>query len=228
MDNVTHIITEQQTVMRLLIAAFLGALIGLEREHRNQPAGLRTHMILSIGSCLAMCMSIDLAMQFRSLAPNGDPARLAAQVISGIGFLGAGAIIKFGANIKGLTTATSLWTVAIVGLTVGAGHFFSAYATTLLLLVTLTILGILEKRWLIEIVTRTIKVRAAYRESLVNEIKEMFRSNGIMLKSMGISKNIEADELSIEAVAAISDQKDIGELVTIFSNLKEVKAFEIN
>jgi putative Mg2+ transporter-C (MgtC) family protein len=227
MDTVTHIITEQQTVMRLLIAAFLGALIGLEREHRNQPAGLRTHMILSIGSCLAMCMSIVLAMPFRSLAPNGDPARLAAQVISGIGFLGAGAIIKFGANIKGLTTATSLWTVAIVGLTVGAGHFFSAVTTTLLLLLTLTILGILEKRWLIETVTRSIKIRASYREDLVSEVKEMFKSNDIMLKTMGISRNKDADEISIEAVAAFSDDKDLGKLVTVFSNIRDVKAFEI-
>ena len=77
-----------------------------------------------------MTLSINLAIQFRPLVPNGDPARLAAQVISGIGFLGAGAILRYGPNIKGLTTAASLWTMAVVGLAVGAGHYLSGVAAT--------------------------------------------------------------------------------------------------
>jgi len=78
------------------------------------------------------------------VVPNGDPARLAAQVISGIGFLGAGAILRYGTNVKGLTTATSLWTVAIVGLAVGAGHYFSAAGTTIAVLIILVLLSLLE------------------------------------------------------------------------------------
>ncbi len=118
-------ITEQEIVIRLAIASVLGMIVGFERERQNQPAGLRTHTILAIGSCLAMTISINLAMQFTPLVPNGDPARLAAQVVSGIGFLGAGAILRYGTSVKGLTTATSLWTTAMVGLAIGAGHFFS-------------------------------------------------------------------------------------------------------
>ncbi len=87
-------ITDTDIVLRLLVAAVLGGLVGYERERNNQPAGLRTHIILVVGAALAMVLSVNLAMQFKPLVPNGDPARLAAQVISGIGFLGVGAIIR--------------------------------------------------------------------------------------------------------------------------------------
>jgi len=102
------LISEGEILIRLGLAALLGMIVGFERERQNQPAGLRTHAILAIGSCLAMTISINLAVQFVPHVPNGDPARLAAQVISGIGFLGAGAILRYGTNVKGLTTATSL------------------------------------------------------------------------------------------------------------------------
>ena len=116
-------VADYEIILRLLVAAGLGALVGFERELQNQPAGLRTHIVVVMGASLAMSLSIHLAMQFREFAPNGDPARLAAQVISGIGFLGAGAILRFGASVKGLTTAASLWTMAIVGLVVAAAGF---------------------------------------------------------------------------------------------------------
>ena len=106
------LISEWEILLRLGLAALLGMLVGYERERQNQPAGLRTHAILAIGSCLAMTVSINLSTQFESFGANGDPARIAAQVVSGIGFLGAGAILRYGTNVKGLTTATSLWTIA--------------------------------------------------------------------------------------------------------------------
>ena len=134
--------------------------MGLESERHNQPAGLRTHIILSIGSALAMCVSIDLAMQFQPLVPNGDPARLAAQVISGIGFLGAGAIFRYGNSIKGLTTATSLWTVAIVGLACWRGALFSGRSSPRRFCWwRLATLDLLEKRYLVSVITRTITIR---------------------------------------------------------------------
>ncbi|HNW35138.1 MAG TPA: MgtC/SapB family protein, partial [Candidatus Ozemobacteraceae bacterium] len=93
-------LTEYDIIFRLIFSAFLGGLIGLEREKHSQPAGLRTHIILAIGSSIAMCISINLSMQFHTTATNGDPERLAAQVISGIGFLGAGAIFRYGTGVK--------------------------------------------------------------------------------------------------------------------------------
>ena len=98
---------EAEMVLRLLLAAFLGGIIGLERENLNKAAGLRTHTLVSVGSCLIMLVSISMYKQFNSEV-NADPARLAAQVVSGIGFLGAGTIMRSGVNVKGLTTAATL------------------------------------------------------------------------------------------------------------------------
>ncbi|MBM3130758.1 MAG: MgtC/SapB family protein [Chloroflexi bacterium] len=219
-------ISEQQIVIRLLAAAILGGLVGIEREMHQQPAGLRTHMILAIGSALAMCLSIDLAMQFQPLVPNGDPARLAAQVISGIGFLGAGAIFRYGATIKGLTTATSLWTVAIVGLVVGAGHFFSAGIATALLLGALSVLDQLEKRFLANSVTRTINIRIQDRQGLVEELRQVFNDLGFEAKSLGFSKDTQSNELHIRAIAKVPRQQNADQVIARLSNLQGIRQFE--
>lgn len=219
-------IPEQDIVIRLVTAAILGGLVGLERETHQQPAGLRTHVILAIGSALAMCISINLAMQFQPLVPNGDPARLAAQVISGIGFLGAGAIFRYGVSIKGLTTATSLWTVAIVGLAVGAGHYFSSVAATVLLLGALSILDRLEKRYLIEPTTKTIHVSIQYRDGLVAEMQEIFARLGISVKSLSFSKNVETNELEIEAIAKVPQPQDNDGWIARLSQLEGMHTFK--
>jgi putative Mg2+ transporter-C (MgtC) family protein len=168
-------ITELEIVIRLAIASVLGMIVGFERERQNQPAGLRTHTILAIGSCLAMTISINLSMQFTPLVPNGDPARLAAQVVSGIGFLGAGAILRYGTSVKGLTTATSLWTTAMVGLAIGAGHFFSGITTTGMLLVILVLLNIIEKKWIKGYEIINISVTAIDNPSLAEELVTLFK-----------------------------------------------------
>jgi putative Mg2+ transporter-C (MgtC) family protein len=219
-------ISEQQIVIRLLTAAVLGGLVGVEREMHQQPAGLRTHMILAIGSTLAMCLSIDLAMQFQPLVPNGDPARLAAQVISGIGFLGAGAIFRYGATIKGLTTATSLWTVAIVGLVVGAGHFFSAGVATALLLGALSMLDQLEKRFLANSVTRTINVRIQGRQGLVEELRLVFNDLGFEVKSLSFSKDTQSNELHIRAITKVPRQQNTDQVIARLSSIQGIRLFE--
>jgi putative Mg2+ transporter-C (MgtC) family protein len=118
--------------VRLLVAAVLGALIGLEREIHAHPAGMRTHLLVSLGSAGFTILSID---GFPSTI--ADPARVAAQIVTGIGFLGAGAILKEGATIKGLTTAASLWVVAAVGMAAGAGQWFTAATITLIAIFSL-------------------------------------------------------------------------------------------
>ena len=115
-------ITWQVALVRIIVSFFIGMLIGIERETHDQPAGLRTHILISIGSTMVMLISIFIPQTFTDFQ-NGDPGRIAAQVVSGIGFLGAGAILKFGADIKGLTTAASIWAMAAFGLAVGAGMF---------------------------------------------------------------------------------------------------------
>ncbi|MGA3304621.1 MAG: MgtC/SapB family protein [Stellaceae bacterium] len=134
-----------ELVVRLLIAAGLGSLIGAERERLVWAAGLRTHMLVSVGSCLFMIVS---AYGFSTVIAPGvilDPSRVAAQVVSGIGFLGAGSILLRGDVVRGLTTAASLWTVAAIGLAVGGGLYTEAVAATLIILIILAGIKPLEE-----------------------------------------------------------------------------------
>ena len=128
-----------EIIIRLILASILGGLIGLDRESTNRPAGFRTHILVAIGSALIMMVSVDNAKY------GADPSRIAAQVISGIGFLGAGTILRTGTNIEGLTTAASLWVCAGIGLAVGNGYYLGAVATTLIVLFFLKILEPLKE-----------------------------------------------------------------------------------
>ena len=138
-------INEIDVVIRLCLAFVAGGIIGLERSSRRQVAGLRTHILISVGAACLMLLSIWIPQQFFDLK-NGDPGRIAAQVVSGMGFLGAGAIIRLGNNIKGLTTAASLWLVAAIGMTIGAGMYAAALTTEILALVALVLLNKMERK----------------------------------------------------------------------------------
>ena len=120
---------EWEICLRLVLSCIMGGIIGYERQMRHKSAGLRTNMLVALGSCLIMLLSQSLYDNVEGKT-NADPARLAAQVVSGIGFLGAGAIMKEGLTVTGLTTAATLWVVAGVGIAVGAGFYFAAGVTT--------------------------------------------------------------------------------------------------
>ena len=138
-----------EVLLRLALAAALGAAIGLEREIREREAGLRTHLLVSLGSAL---FTITSAYGFHAFLASGssvvraDPTRIAAQIVTGIGFLGAGAIIRQGLSVRGLTTAATLWVVAAIGLASGAGYYSAAVITTVLVLVSLWPLRIVAYR----------------------------------------------------------------------------------
>jgi putative Mg2+ transporter-C (MgtC) family protein len=157
------VVTEIEIILRLALAGFLSGIIGLERESRHRAAGLRTHILVSVGSALIMLISI-----YGFPAVGRDPARLAAQVVSGIGFLGAGTIMREGVSIRGLTTAASLWVVAGIGLGVGAGFYLASVVTTVLVASTLLYLNQLERRvfpyrhesYLIEMLGRGVRLRS--------------------------------------------------------------------
>ncbi|MEA2434338.1 MAG: putative Mg2+ transporter-C (MgtC) family protein [Actinomycetota bacterium] len=124
-------LTTAELVLRILVAAALGGVIGLERELSDQPAGLRTHILVVLGSCLfTLVGAYGLSAFAGNDQVNLDPTRVAAQVVSGIGFLGAGAILREGLNIRGLTTAATLWVTAAIGVAVGLGYWVGASVTT--------------------------------------------------------------------------------------------------
>jgi putative Mg2+ transporter-C (MgtC) family protein len=141
---------ELELVLRLLLAAVLAGAIGLEREIRDQPAGFRTHMLVALGACLFALVSAYGWVPFVEENPNVqirvDPTRIAAQIVTGIGFLGAGAILRSGMSVRGLTTAASLWVVAAIGTAVGLGAYVLGAATTVVALLTLLFLRPLRTR----------------------------------------------------------------------------------
>jgi putative Mg2+ transporter-C (MgtC) family protein len=129
-------------VLRVLLAVGLGAALGLEREIDNQPAGFRTHILVCLGAALFGLISVHAFAPFEVASSNTDVridvTRVASQVVVGVGFLGGGAILKYGASIRGLTTAASMWVAAAVGLAVGLGYYWAAVAVTIAALVSLT------------------------------------------------------------------------------------------
>lgn len=128
-----------EALLRLTLAGVFGGFIGFEREHSHRPAGFRTHILVAVGSTLVMLTSSYIFLEYQAFT-NVDPARLGAQVISGIGFLGAGTILREGFSVKGLTTAASLWAVSCIGLAVGIGYYEGAFIATIFIYITLNFL----------------------------------------------------------------------------------------
>jgi len=136
---------EVQLLVKLLLVAVFGGVIGFEREYFGKAAGLRTHCLVAVASCLFMEVSTGIFELYKTQVLV-DPSRIAAQVVSGIGFLGAGAILRSGVSVKGLTTAASLWAVAAIGLACGVGLYVAAICTTAIVVIILCLFSKLEAR----------------------------------------------------------------------------------
>lgn len=136
------LVPTSEAILRLLLTMLLSGCIGAEREAHERPAGLRTHVLVGVGSCLFTLLSLSMAEK------HGDPGRIAAQVVTGIGFIGAGTIWLRGDVIRGLTTAASIWTTAAIGMVVGAGYYLLGTVATLMVLTALIGLRLVE-RWLV-------------------------------------------------------------------------------
>ena len=178
-------ISEIEIIKRLLLSAFLGGLIGVEREVNNRPAGLRTHILVTLGSTLVMLVSIDGLNRIGDGIVMSDPYRLAAQVVSGIGFLGAGTIMRTGNSINGLTTAASLWVSAGIGLAIGTGYYLGGIVTGAIVLITLTSLGMFERGFLRK-KYKTFEVIGTNRTGLIGDIGTLFGGNHISIKDISI------------------------------------------
>ena len=130
---------DTELIRRLVTAALLGAALGFEREIRQKDAGLRTNILINVGAALFTLMSIEMS------GPSGDPGRIAAQIVTGIGFLGAGAIMRTGSGVQGLTTAATVWVNAAVGVAVGGGKYHLAFIATGITLAALLVLHPIER-----------------------------------------------------------------------------------
>lgn len=136
----------KQICMRFLCAMVVGIVIGTEREYTHRPAGMRTHILVALGACAVMITGQLIFAEYKPFGAAPDPARLAAQVITGVGFLGAGTILREGANVKGLTTAASLWSVACLGIAAGGGYYEVALVGMIFIFVTLTVFETIQHK----------------------------------------------------------------------------------
>ncbi len=208
-------------VIRILVAGLLGALIGLERDIHGRSAGLRTHLLVSVGSALFMIMSEQIAIIAKNNGiVNSDPARIAAQIVTGIGFLGAGTIIKEGLTIRGLTTAACLWVVAAIGMSSGAGNYFLAISTTLISLFALILLQKLEK--IISKDAYRILTILVSNDINTSSIIEIIKKLGFSIQFFDIERNYDDDTTTMKLSLNIYKKGIIDKLShTIFKSLEE-------
>lgn len=190
-------------IARLLLAGILGGIIGYEREHTNRPAGFRTHILVCMGSALVMVTSEFIFDRYR-LSANLDPTRLGAQVISGIGFLGAGTIIRDGFNVRGLTTAASLWAVSCVGIAAGIGFYEGAVVATVLIFITLIVLKKAELRIADKRHLRTIIIESDNKPGQIGVESCVFDKHNIVIKNIEFIYN-ESNNLMVKYLVRVPD-----------------------
>jgi len=214
----------EEALLRLALAAAFGGLVGLEREIRDREAGFRTHMLVSLGSAL---FTIASAYGFHDFIVSGgnlvriDPTRIAAQIVTGIGFLGAGAIIRQGVSVRGLTAAATLWVVAAIGLTTGAGYYSAAAITTGLVLLSLWPLRILAHRLISRFRPDSNRLMAQLPAGgspapLISELE----SQGAELSALEISQ--EADRRTVLLDVTLPPRSDAPAIVASLSELDNV------
>ena len=217
-------------LVRVLLAALLGGLIGLERELRDQAAGFRTHILVSVGSAAFTLSSIygfqDLASPAAAGAASVDPGRVAAQIVTGVGFLGAGAIIRHGVTVRGLTTAASLWAVASVGLATGLGQFLLAGVTTIVVVASLYLLRYVEEALIYPRVHNRVTVEVRFLErgfGPLTRLVEMLDATHVVILRMSSDPGDDsagAIHLTLELPRGMSD----GQAVRLISDLPDVRS----
>lgn len=213
-----------EMIFKLALACILGGLIGLERESLNRPAGLRTYTLVCVGSTLAMIVSIDIYLLYHHTV-QADPGRIAAQVVSGIGFLGAGTIMREGATVRGLTTAAGLWVVACIGLAVGAGLYVPAIVTTLLILFVLiyfvkfeqVVTGLREYKGIVMLVED--------RPGQIGTIGSILGEMGVLIKNIQMTRT-ETEDLEVELLLELPPGLGINEVIDELSAIKGLRSID--
>ena len=202
----------------MVLSLVLGGAVGYERKRKGQIAGVRTFALISMGATLAMLLSIYSPQEYLGLK-NGDPGRIAAQVITGIGFLGAGAIIQMKGSVRGLTTAAGIWMVATIGMAVGAGLFSVAIISTALIL---TILVLFEKYERKVNLTRETKVVIIYVDGIVTDLesyKEIFTKSGIYIMDEYVKVDYQESKTSLNFIILLKDHNNY---LYIFDEIKNL------
>ncbi|HKM49222.1 MAG TPA: MgtC/SapB family protein [Terriglobales bacterium] len=190
------------TLARLLLAAILGGIIGLERQLRHKPAGLRTNMFICFGSAMFTILSRQLA------GTPADSARIAAQIITGIGFIGAGSILHTRGSVSGLTTAATLFVVASVGMAAGGGLYLTAVFATVIILLALVLLGRMEHAFLLKPLITTYEVTGSNVDAMLREVNRILDTEQLTMQSVHIA-SAGPDFRMVFAVECESEQQSV-------------------
>jgi putative Mg2+ transporter-C (MgtC) family protein len=181
--------------IRLMIATVLSGVIGYEREIHGRAAGLRTTILVGVGSCLIMMTSMNLHTMYQGIA-NVDPSRIPAQIVSGIGFLGAGTILRFHASVRGLTTAAALWAVAGIGIAIGSGFYMAAYLATAFIFIVLVALSYLELK-IKRIPERILNIEAVGGIELLSKITNTIDALSVEIKNIDIRHTPNSENFNV-------------------------------
>ncbi|MDY7010419.1 MAG: MgtC/SapB family protein [Planctomycetota bacterium] len=223
---------EIEIIVRLVAAAIFGGFIGLERKQHGRSAGLRTHLLVALGAAMAMVVSLHFGEVYGK--PGGvmsirvDPARVAYGVMAGIGFLGAGAIMQYGAGIRGLTTAASLWCTAAIGLGTGFGMFAVSFVAVIIVLFALIVLNFVDRRIPVRLTRRiTLNVPGTSAET-INRYEELLKAEGVNVINVGYACDFENDHTTVTLrVSARSTLMSDG-LARLRSNAPEIRNIKVD
>ncbi len=211
-------VTTISSVYKLVLSMVLGAVIGYERKRKGQIAGVRTFSLIAMGATLAMILSIYVPQEYLGLK-NGDPGRIAAQVVSGIGFLGAGAIIQMKGSVRGLTTAAGIWMVAALGLTVGVGMYVIATVATILILFILWVLERIEHRMSANFESRILNIHTASVVQDITPYRNLLKERHVSLTNFFISVDYEANTSTLNLVVLVPETTDLTDL---FNDIRRI------
>jgi putative Mg2+ transporter-C (MgtC) family protein len=215
------------SVVKLIIASLLGGIIGWERERRGRPAGLRTHILVCVGVTLMMVVSEHIFERYKTFAADSiirvDPARIAAQVVTGIGFLGAGTIMRLKTTVRGLTTAASLWVVAGIGLAIGSSCYIPAILTTILALIALLLVPFFERNVKRD-KYKTIKLCISGAEPLFTPILAILERNSMDMQQYEYERDIVKNEVVYSISVRFKDESSIIKVSDeITTSIKEIR-----
>lgn len=212
-------VTTGSAICKLVVSALLGGAIGFERKQKGQIAGSRTFALISMGAALAMLVSNAIPQFFTHLPNGGDPARIAAQVISGIGFLGAGAIIQTKASVRGLTTAAGIWVSAGLGLAVGIGMYIVAFIAMILILITLVVINNIENWFHLEWDSDIINIRLPIIVESIDDYRKLFEKHKVKLHEWYIDLDYQKPSTSIHFVIQKRERTNV---LQLFAEMQKI------
>lgn len=218
-------ITWYSSLARILVSFVLGVILGIERRKRNQFLGMRTLVVITVSSTLLMILSIYMGTVVATI--NGDPSRIAAQVVSGIGFLGAGTIVLHGMNIKGLTSSAIIWGAAAIGLSVGAGLIIPAFFTVILLLVLLGILEKIEGRFFHTEITKKLQLTFKNKAIQLEEIQKILTDSKFTITNFDINNDILNESMILTYHIRMPQKYDIFKIIERIKTIGNLENFKI-